>query len=95
MWEPRRLTTLWASTASYVDSFNFFLFFLVLNVSFLINVCKGMSLMFYLIFLHFLVISNDFMVRNGLPGTELQFVTLRLWEMRVRFTAVVQEPFRT
>jgi hypothetical protein len=24
MWEPRRLTTLWASTASYRDSFTFF-----------------------------------------------------------------------
>jgi hypothetical protein len=26
MWEPRRLTTLWASTARYRDSFTFFLF---------------------------------------------------------------------
>jgi hypothetical protein len=25
MWEPRRLTTLWASTACYRDSFTFFL----------------------------------------------------------------------
>jgi hypothetical protein len=24
MWEPRRLTTLWASTACYTDSFTFF-----------------------------------------------------------------------
>jgi hypothetical protein len=24
MWEPRRLTTLWASTARYRDSFTFF-----------------------------------------------------------------------
>jgi hypothetical protein len=24
MWEPRRLTSLWASTASYRDSFTFF-----------------------------------------------------------------------
>jgi hypothetical protein len=23
MWEPRRLTTLWASTACYMDSFTF------------------------------------------------------------------------
>jgi hypothetical protein len=26
MWEPRHLTTLWASTASYRDSFTFFTF---------------------------------------------------------------------
>jgi hypothetical protein len=25
MWEPRRLTTLWASTACYRDSFTFFI----------------------------------------------------------------------
>jgi hypothetical protein len=27
MWEPRRLTTLWASTACYRDGFTFTLFF--------------------------------------------------------------------
>jgi hypothetical protein len=27
MWEPRRLTTLWASTAYYMDSFTFFFLF--------------------------------------------------------------------
>jgi hypothetical protein len=27
MWEPRRLTTLWASTACYRDSFTFFFLF--------------------------------------------------------------------
>jgi hypothetical protein len=26
MWEPRRLTTLWVSTACYRDSFTFFIF---------------------------------------------------------------------
>jgi hypothetical protein len=29
MWEPRRLTTLWASTECYRDSYNFLLFFFV------------------------------------------------------------------
>jgi hypothetical protein len=28
MWEPRRLTTLWASTACYRDSFTFYLIFM-------------------------------------------------------------------
>jgi hypothetical protein len=31
MWEPQRLTTLWASTACYTDSFTFF--FAILNPS--------------------------------------------------------------
>jgi hypothetical protein len=29
MWEPRRLTTLWASTACYMDSFTVFFFFFI------------------------------------------------------------------
>jgi hypothetical protein len=29
MWEPRRLTTLWATTACYRDIFTFFFFFLL------------------------------------------------------------------
>jgi hypothetical protein len=40
-WEPRRLTTLWASTASYRDSFTFSTFTIKTEViAFLRNVCE-------------------------------------------------------
>jgi hypothetical protein len=46
---------------------------------------------FYLVSLNLLAISSDFRVWNGFPRTELQFVTLRLWEIRVQTTTAVQE----
>jgi hypothetical protein len=33
MWEPRRLTTLWASTACYRDNFTFYLLFRYVMIS--------------------------------------------------------------
>jgi hypothetical protein len=33
MWEPRRLTTLWASTASYSDSFSFLLVHVIIYIN--------------------------------------------------------------
>jgi hypothetical protein len=32
MWEPRRLTTLWAFKACYRDSFTFFTFFIIMII---------------------------------------------------------------
>jgi hypothetical protein len=37
MWEPRRLTTLWASMACYRDSFTFFFFTFFRNVGELVD----------------------------------------------------------
>jgi hypothetical protein len=44
MWEPRRLTTLWASTACYRDSFTFLLLQVILNrpsvqINYFIGIC--------------------------------------------------------
>jgi hypothetical protein len=52
MWEPRRLTTLWVSTACYEDSFTFTLsyitnVFICKDGSVIISVCKGYGLLFF------------------------------------------------
>jgi hypothetical protein len=54
MWEPRRLTTLWAFTASYKDSFTFFLNMLVTSLItfiFFLKICyEYQHVVIYLIF---------------------------------------------
>jgi hypothetical protein len=37
MWEPRRLTTLWASTACYTDSFIIIIIIIIIIISFKFN----------------------------------------------------------
>jgi hypothetical protein len=39
MWDPQRLTTLWASTVCYGDSFTFFYLLLILQISWIRNTC--------------------------------------------------------
>jgi hypothetical protein len=41
MWEPRRLTTLWASTACYRDSLTFFTLKVLIECDFVVYVKNG------------------------------------------------------
>jgi hypothetical protein len=57
MWEPRRLTTLWASTACYWDSFTFLFFMYVFY-----NTCSPIyiQLLTELIFAPFIILKTSY-----------------------------------